>query len=170
MTEKRSPARELLAHFRENGLDAHGAVIRADDVRAVLGIDMPEVATREEFQSLAMLELAGIDYVRKILLREGKYLAQSKGDYRILLPSENAAQVASYMQSADKKLKRALVLTKNTPAQAESMREAEQVQARIHIKRESIRDQKTFGRLGPADVMPTPSLTSRMPLEIGAAH
>ena len=33
------------------------------------------------------------------------------------MPSENATQVFSYMESADRKLKRAIKLNKNTPAE-----------------------------------------------------
>jgi hypothetical protein len=101
-----------------------------------------------------------VDYVRKILLREGKYLAQTKGNYRILLPSENAAQVESYMSSADKKLKRALILSKNTPADTKTMRDADQVQARIIVKRESIKDKSPI-RVNPANQ--PPAVSQRMP-------
>lgn len=159
MTDKKSPARELLDYFRANNLDQYGSVIDSESVRGVLGIEVPEVATMATFQELSMQELSAVDYVRKVLLREGKYLAQTKGNYRILLPSENAAQVESYMTSADKKLKRALILSKNTPADAKTMQHADQVQARIIVKRESIKDKAPIRPTTPSQ----PPISQRMP-------
>lgn len=163
--EKRSPARDLLAYIREHGLDQYGAFISAKVVRGVIGIELPDVATRDEFQALAMYELASVDYVRKVLLGEGKYLAQSKGDYRILLPSENASQIASYMSSADKKLKRALTLSKNTPTKAGTLHDVEQVEARIQMKRESIKNNRPLGDVGHT---PSPPMSGRMPEAVRA--
>lgn len=163
--DKKSPAKDLLAYIREHGLDRHGSFISAKVVRNVIGIELPEVATREEFQLLSMYELSSVDYVRKVLLGEGKYLAQSKGDYRILLPSENASQIASYMSSADKKLKRALILSKNTPGKATSIHDAEQVEARIQVKRESIRTHRPLGDVGHNPPSPMPG---RMPEAVRA--
>jgi len=70
-------------------------------------------------------------------LGDGKYLAGDRGGYRILLPSENSKQVETYMRSADKKLNRALKLTRNTP-KLDTVKQDNSA-ARIMMKRESIR-------------------------------
>lgn len=112
----KSKSKELLDWMRRNNLDDYGSIIMGEDVRRVLGITMPEVGTRRDFDAVAMDELSGVDYCRNALLGEGKYLSMIKGNYRILLPSENAAQVESYMRSAENKLKRGLKLHRNTSA------------------------------------------------------
>ena len=55
----------------------------------------------------------------------------------MLLPSENAAQVLSYMNSADNKLKRGLKLNKNTPTEYKITSNDE---VRAIMKREFIKD------------------------------
>ena len=47
---------------------------------------------------------------------DGKFIASHQGDYRILLPSENKRQVDAYMSQADRKLRRAHKLSRNTPS------------------------------------------------------
>ena len=118
------------------GLLEYGSVIDGDLVRGMAGISCPEVGTRQDFEAAQLEELAIVDAIRKELLKQGKYLKADRSNYRILTPSENAAQVESYMRSADAKLKRAITLSKNTPkdagqGQCNSM-------ARALVKRESI--------------------------------
>ena len=134
----------LLAWVRASGLDEFGSVMIGDQVRAVIGIDYPETGSRQTFDSLALAELAAVDYVRNILLGEGKYLAQQNGDYRILLPSENARQVHQYMSHADKKLKRALKLSRNTPA-TDAQDNRDNTNARILLKRDAIKHRMQNG-------------------------
>lgn len=158
--EKQTPGLCLLEYLREHHLDEYGSVISAAMVRHILGITLPTIGTRKEFTDAAMRELSGIDYVRNVLLQEGKYLTQSRGDYRILLPSENAGQVQSYMSAADRKLRRAATLARNTPPQATGVQDINQLQSRIEVKRASInqpasRDIKTPpGKRMPPGVRP----------------
>ena len=108
--------------------------------------------------------LAGI----ALLLREGKYLAGDKDGYKILLPSENRAQVDAYMSQADRKLRRAQTLLRNTPSH--TRKQADQTQARIMMKRESIRE---HGRDSRQPAAPPPSPRSIKPehdLRPPAAH
>jgi hypothetical protein len=133
---ERHLGKELIQFLRINRMDGFGAEIKADALRAVIGIEMPSVGTKKQFDSIALQELSAVDYARSILLNEGKYLTMRDGDYRILLPSENARQVESYMQQADKKLRRALKLTKNTPRSDNQT--PNNTAARILMKRESI--------------------------------
>lgn len=142
--EKQSPGQKLLDFFRTHHFDHYGEVVSGDTVRKVLEIELPAIGTRCQFQSAAMAELSAVDVVRKALLKEGKYLSAVKGDYRVLLPSENALQVMSYMESADRKLKRALILSKNTPGGAQSEAN-QQTQARIVLKTAAIKNTKIFG-------------------------
>jgi hypothetical protein len=108
-------SKELFNGLQELGLLEFGEFIPVAVVHELLGIEMPAQASKEVFDAIALKELGAIDYVRTILLNEGKYIAGSPGGYRILLPSENQAQVELYMKSADRKLKRAGKLSRNTP-------------------------------------------------------
>ena len=84
-------------------------------IRALLGLEYPEVGTKKQFDALALTELSAINYIRDRLLSEGKYLVGIRGDYRVLLPSENASQAEALMDSADRKMRRARKLLSNTP-------------------------------------------------------
>ena len=126
---------DIFEQLRGMGLLDYGKVIDGDLLRHLAGIKYPEVGTKADFDAPALEELAVVDYMRNRLLAEGKYIKAARRDYRILTPSENAGQVEAYMSSADKKLRRAIKLSSNTPAQRG---EKCQNTARIMIKRESI--------------------------------
>ena len=145
MTEvTRKSGRCLLDYIRNRHLDEYGSVILASEVRHIIGAEFPEVGTRRQFESAALAELSAVDYVRNVLINEGKYLTQSNGDYRILLPNENASQIERYMSGADKKLRRAQRLSKNTPKTDAAPND--NVAARIHMKREAIKAKITMGK------------------------
>lgn len=135
---KRDLQRELYAELDARGLLEYGSVIPSSVVHAALGIEMPTVASKSEFDKLALLELSAIDYVRNILLGQGKYLTGTDAGYRILLPSENAAQVEQYISSADKKLNRALKLFRNSPSAGGCL--PDQTEARILMKRAGMKN------------------------------
>lgn len=130
----RKAARDLLTALGNAGLLEFGSVINRELVHQALGITVPAVGTRAEFEAIALAELSAIDYCRSHLLDLGKYLAGTDGGYRILLPSENQKQVELYMASADKKLGRAMKLSKNSPTLANT--KPDQVEAIIHLKRQ----------------------------------
>jgi hypothetical protein len=130
--------KSLYDYLDRVGLLNYGTVIHVEVIRDYLGLVLPKVGTLEDFNAVMLRELSEIDIVRNKLLSRGMYLAKVKSNYRILLPSENAEQVASYMRSADKKLKRGLRLHSNTPIE---YTRSDDTTARIHLKRESIRDQ-----------------------------
>ena len=132
-------SKPLYETLKSVGLLEYGAVISGELVRDILGLQMPEYGTKKQFDEIALAELGAIDYVRNILLGEGKYITSNNGDYRVLLPSENKRQVDLYMGQADKKLRRALKLSRNMPA-VDSCR-PDNTSARIMLKRESIRHQ-----------------------------
>ncbi len=130
--------RGLFAELDACGLLEFGESFDADVVRRIMGITMPAVGTKAQFDQAALAELAAVDYCRNVLLGQGKYLAGIPGGYRVLLPSENQRQIELYMQSADKKLSRALKLSRNTPnATADN---SHQLHARIHLKQTGLRD------------------------------
>lgn len=131
----KATGKELLTTLEQMGMIEYGSVIPADMVRKILGIEYPQVATKIEFDRLSLSELSGVDYVRNVLLGRGMYLSQSNGNYRILLPSENAKQVELYIGSADKKLNRALKLTRNTPQTDMPSHHDRQLEARIVMKK-----------------------------------
>jgi hypothetical protein len=130
---KRDASRELYAALQEQGLLEYGSTIETWQVHHLLGIEMPTVGTKAVFDRIAVQELAAVDYVRNILLGQGKYLMGTSTGYRVLLPSENKGQIDSYIESADRKLSRALKLSRNTPA--DPAFSPDQVEARIHMKR-----------------------------------
>lgn len=134
----------LLDWLRSRHLDEFGSVILGDEVRRIIDIDYPEMGTRAQFDALSLAELAAVDYARNVLLGEGKYLTQQNGDYRILLPSENARQVHQYIAHADKKLKRALKLSRNSPTLGTDSK-SDNLSARIMMKRESIKSRIIMG-------------------------
>lgn len=129
---KRDAHRDLHQALQAAGLLEYGSVIDGDYVREVLDLEMPEVGTKAEYDRIALAELAAIDYVRNILLGQGRYLKGTPSGYRVLLPSENKVQVDNYIASADQKLSRALKLSRNTPKEVGAM--PDQTEARILLK------------------------------------
>lgn len=138
-------SKELYQAIIDNGMAEYGTHIPAEFVRNTIGLKMPDVATKQEFDKIALLELAAIDYVRNIMLNQGKYIKGENGGYRILLPSENAQQVENYMSSADQKLRRAIKLAKNTPK--EFVSDKCNNATRAHMKRESIARERRIAKL-----------------------
>lgn len=114
--------RNLLEMLEKKDLLQYGSVFPAQIVQDFLGITYPEVGSKRQFDEIALKELAAVDYVRNTLLGRGMYLALNGSAYRILLPSENRAQVERYMSSADKKLRRAQKLSRNTPVEPGAQR------------------------------------------------
>lgn len=134
---KRSEHKEFYSALNELGLLEYGSVIETGMVHELLGIEMPASAPKRVYDQLALTELAAIDYVRNMLLGQGKYITGTPAGYRVLLPSENAAQIDLYIESADRKLSRALKLSRNTPQDA--TQGTDQTEARILMKRTGIR-------------------------------
>lgn len=141
MSESRRNGKELLSHMRAAGHTEYGAVITGDEVRSVLGIDLPATGSLRTFQRLQLLELNAVDYVRNVLLGEGKYLGQEKGDYRVYLPSDTEKVVRQYMEHADNKLRRGLKLWRNAP-KTDQPAETDNLAARMLLKREDIKRQQ----------------------------
>jgi|GEM_PF-3025572 hypothetical protein len=106
---------DLFGYLNSQGSLEFGAVFKGSEVRKFLEIEYPIVGTRDDFSRVALFELNAIEYCRSTLLEEGKYLSGFKGDYRVLLPSENASQCDRFLKSAMRKLKRSARLSTNTP-------------------------------------------------------
>jgi hypothetical protein len=134
---KQMQSADLLQAIREQGLDEYGSKIPADWVREILEIQMPNIGTKREFDAVAIAELSAIDKVRSALLDEGKYIAMRDGNYYILLPSENAQQVELYMRQADKKLKRGMRLSRNSPRPPDE--KPSNADVRMMLKQQTIR-------------------------------
>jgi len=137
--------KEFYAWFVECGYTSYGAEVPVETVQAFLGLDYPEIAGKKVYDALTLIELGYIDYVRNMLLNDGKYLTNSRGVYRVLLPSENAAQVERYVSGASKRLNRALKLSKNTPA--EYKKPNDDTAVRIELKKKSIQETHRFGNI-----------------------
>lgn len=127
---------KLLQALIDRDLTDYGSFIEGSFVREVLDITLPEFGTRQEFDRISLAELAAIGYVRTQLLLEGKYIAADRGNYRILLPSENLRQVEAYLEASDNKRRKGALLLKNTPP--EFVPTLSQVEARACM-REHIR-------------------------------
>jgi hypothetical protein len=134
---------DIVSWFRANKLDQYGAVIRRTDILSFADIEVPAVGTMKEFEQIALLEVGITQYLRDLLLKEGKYLKKDGDFYRILLPSQNLQQIQSYMRSADKKLRRARILSVNTPVQHQDI--ADNLKVRIHMKEQSTRHARAYG-------------------------
>ena len=135
---KREKLRDFLDDLYGRGLLEYGESFSKEEVWNLLGINVPEMGTMQQYSAIQLQELAAIDYVRNALLNEGKYLVGTQTGYRVLLPSENHGQVEAYISSADRKLLRALKLSRNTPK--EVCKENCQIEARIAMKRDGIRE------------------------------
>lgn len=133
----RDKFRDVFTALDELGMFEFGSVIERTELYDLMDLQMPSVASKEVFDRLAMLELATVDYCRNVLLGQGKYLAGVPSGYRVLLPSENKAQIDAYMYSADRKLLRALKLSRNTPSLYNE--QPDQTESRIMMKRKGMR-------------------------------
>jgi len=130
--------KEIVEQLDKMGLIKYGSVITGELIRGMAGIELPETGTRDQFKDAALKELTITDYIRGKLISKGMYLHATKGDYRILSPSENKDQVLAYMKSADGKLKRGIRLYDNTPKQYLD----NNIKTRIHLRQDSINEQK----------------------------
>jgi len=108
-------SKDLYNHLNEQGKLEYGSFVSELEIHEFLGLVYPEHGTRAQYKALDLTMLAVTDYIKSILLGEGKAFVSSQGDYRVLLPSENAKYIEKYMRAADKKLKRALKLSRNQP-------------------------------------------------------
>lgn len=129
--------RDLYDWLNHEGLLKYGTHIKGEKIRDYLEIHLPEKCTVKEFKEAGLLEMSAVDYVRNILLGQGMYLQGVGEDYRILLPSENSRQVELYMSSADRKLSRALKLSRNSPK--EQGERPSQQEARAMMKQQGVR-------------------------------
>lgn len=136
---------DLMEWFRANGYDRYGAVVTKEQVLAFLEIDVPLVGTWQDFRRVEIALLDPIRYLRDMLMREGKYLKGDKDVFRVLLPSENMAQVRSFEESARKKLRRAATLSAATPAMHKDVHDNTEI--RLAMKLDSIKDSRLYGNL-----------------------
>lgn len=133
---KKNISRDLYSALHEQGLLEYGSVIERAYVHEIIGVEMPLVAPKQVFDRIALAELTAVDYVRNILLGQGKYLMGTPTGYKVLLPSENAAQIEQYIGAADNKLARALKLSRSSPVLVGVA--TDQTEARIMMKRKSV--------------------------------
>ncbi len=132
----------------KSGFFEYGAVIPSKKLREIYGIaEIEYPAMKHEINTQALQELAVTDYIRNKLLNDGKYLKGERDSYRVLIPSENAAQVLSYMNSADNKLKRGLKLNRNTPSQYRINNNDE---VRAKMKQEHCKDEQRKAKNDPS--------------------
>jgi hypothetical protein len=118
--------------IESHGYFEFGSVISNELFRMFFAIDEIEYpAMRKEIENQQLNELSAADFCRNKLLNEGKYFKKVGDTYRVLLPSENAQQVLSYMKTADAKLKRGIKLNDRTPT---AFRISSNDEARLFMK------------------------------------
>jgi hypothetical protein len=120
----------------------YGSVIGREEIHKLLGIKMPDVGTKAEFDRVTLIELAAIGYVRNELMKMGRYITGTPTGYRVLLPSENAKQVELYIESASRKLSRAQTLSKNTPKEYKA--DMDRSEARSSMMKDGLRSRFMF--------------------------
>lgn len=125
----------LLDHMESRGLTEYGAHIPGEVVRDFLGIQIPVLGTKSQFDALTLKELSGVQQAREALLKQGKYLAAEGPDYRILTPAGNLLKIEAYESSAARKMRKAVTLAKATP---NATQEISQALARIQIRQASV--------------------------------
>lgn len=111
-------SKDLLTKLRDESLTEYGSTFSGEMVREVLGVEYPEYGTKKQFDDVVLVELSAIGYVRDILRKEGKHIAQNAGIYRVCLPSENESIARSWESQADDRMKRAQQLRTFTPLDA----------------------------------------------------
>lgn len=104
--------------LNDQGLLEYGATFTAEYFKQLCGIVEPKTGTRKDFESIALAELSAIDFIRNVLIQNGRYIKKDGDSYRVLLPSENAKQADLMRESARKKLKKAKSLETNTPTES----------------------------------------------------
>jgi hypothetical protein len=138
-------SKELIAQLNSDGLLEYGSIIPASRIRELIGLAYPEIAgknvvqIKRELDQMSLIEMSAVDYVRNFLLGHGKYIKASRDSYRILLPSENKRQIEDYIGSADRKLSRALKLSRSTPNIDSADMGCHEVTTRIAMKRNNLR-------------------------------
>lgn len=141
--------RDFFAALRAKKMTDYGAEIPRTFLLETLGIEEPQIATREEWQRLELQEMAVVDYVRNLLIDQGKYLERTRSGYRIALPSENMAQVDAYMSAADKKIRRGQRLLRATPEPY--VREDHARGARLLLRESASGTRPVVGKTTPAN-------------------
>ena len=128
---------EFFTQLSTKNLLDYGCVIPVSDIHNMLGITVPETGTQDIFKELELFELNMIDYVRRHLLKHGKYFGKDGAAYRVYLPSENAKKISNFMAAADRRLRKARTLLRSTPASEFAVNDNTAV--RIQAKRDHIK-------------------------------
>lgn len=129
--------REVYEHLKAHSYLDYGSVIPLQLFRDICEIETITTGTKSDFDDIALKELGYASYIRNILLNNGKYFKGEKNSYRVLLPSENAGQIMSLMNSASNKLKRGIKLNNTTPAEYQC---SHQDNVRMVMKQDEIKD------------------------------
>lgn len=136
---------DFFSDLKSKGHLEYGSTVTVAKVQKLLGIVVPELGSKKEFGDLALQEMAMIEYVRKHLVKEGKYIQLNGSAYRVLLPSENAKKVKNLMESGNRKYRRAQSLHRNTPKTDGSPTDCNvdvRIAAKLNASKEAIQQAK----------------------------
>lgn len=136
-----TPGEALWFALEEAKHIGHGNSFPVSFVQEVLGIKTPKLASKREFEKLALLELTAVDFVKSRLLDAGMWLTRRGEEYYIPLPSENAHFIDNMLASASRKIKRARILRSNTPPDSETPAETTRA-SRILMAEDSVKAAK----------------------------
>lgn len=126
------------------GLLSYGNHIPSRIIHGIMQVEIPKLATKQEFDRLSLEELKVMGNVRWNLIENGKYLKQVQGGYRILLLSENREQVERYMTAAIQKNKLAMKLLKNSPASTEFDPDKVRLEVSLAARQKAIREKRAM--------------------------
>jgi hypothetical protein len=101
--------------LQADGHIGYGNDIPVSYIHEHLGLVMPEIGKRRDFERVQLLEMTAVEYVRKQLLEQGMWITRQGNQYHIPLPSENSHYATNMLSSAARKIKRAGRLVSNTP-------------------------------------------------------
>jgi len=105
---------EIYTQLKKLEMLKYNAKFTESFLQCLSGIEVPAIGTRQTYNAISLAQLEVVTYLRDRLLPKGKYLSQCNGEFRVLTPSENIGQVNKYLDAADRKIKRAVTLNRET--------------------------------------------------------
>lgn len=128
-----SDRREILDNLRQQGMLEYGSVFHQADLLRMFEIipiseaeaqNLSLLEIRKRIANDALKELSVVEFIRSVLIKEGKAFEKERDQYRIPLPSENIRVIAKLQDAAIKKIRRAKSLMANSPSEVRDQGDA----------------------------------------------
>lgn len=120
------------------GCFEYGGTFTREEVIGLLRVKYIKKGTRADFQTMDLAELAGVGYIRNVLINQGKWIKLTGDHYRVLTPSENADQIESFLSRGRRAFNKANKLAKSTPP--EYFKAIDQTKAKIAARIKSSKE------------------------------